>query len=101
MTAFKESAMAKIVGVTLSERVIAGLVVDHALTGGLRSFPEAHDDEYALGEMPAEGIDETVCGQVMAAAGTERPLAAVGVGVPGLVRNGAVEEAPNLPQLKG
>ena len=48
--------MAKIVGVTLSERVVAGLVVDHKLQGGLRSFPEAHDDEYALVEMPAEGI---------------------------------------------
>jgi predicted NBD/HSP70 family sugar kinase len=39
--------------------------------------------------------------QVLAAAGKARDIAAVGVGVPGLVRNGAVEEAPNLPQLKG
>jgi len=93
--------MSKIVGVTLSERVVAGLVVDHALPGGLRSFPEAHDDEYALVEMPAEGIVETMCQQVMAAAGKESELAGVGVGVPGLVRNGIVEEAPNLPQLKG
>ena len=93
--------MAKIVGVTLSERVVAGLVVDHQLPGGMRSFPEAHDDEYALVEMPAEGIVETLCDQVMAAAGKEREIAAVGVGIPGLVRNGVVEEAPNLPQLKG
>ena len=93
--------MSKIVGVTLSERVVAGLVVDHALPGGLRSFPEAHDDEYALVEMPAEGIVETMCEQVIAAAGKERQLAGVGVGVPGLVRNGVIEEAPNLPQLKG
>src|ERR1017187_1731564 len=93
--------MAKIVGVTLSERVVAGLVVDHALSGGLRSFPEAHDDEYALVEMPAEGIVETMCQQVIAAAGKERGLTAVGVGVPGLVRNGVIEEATNLPQLKG
>ena len=93
--------MAKIVGVTLSERVVAGLVVDHKLHGGLRYFPEEHDDEYALVEMPADGIAETLCQQVMAAAGKELDLAAVGVGVPGLVRNGVVEEAPNLPQLKG
>lgn len=93
--------MAKIVGVTLSERVIAGLVVDHALSGGLRTFPAAHDDEYALVEMPAETIVETLCEQVMAAAGKEREIAGVGVGVPGLVRNGVVEESPNLPQLKG
>ena len=93
--------MAKIVGVTLSERVVAGLVVDHALTGGLRTFPEATDDEYALVEMPAESIVETLCEQVLAAAGAERGLTAVGVGCPGLVRHGVVEEAPNLPQLKG
>ncbi len=93
--------MAKIIGVTLSERVVAGLAVDHTLQGELRSFPEASDDEYALVELPAEGIVETLCAQVMAAAGKERQLAAVGVGVPGLVRAGVVEEAPNLPQLKG
>jgi predicted NBD/HSP70 family sugar kinase len=51
--------------------------------------------------MPAESIIATLCNQVMAVAGAERELAAVGVGVPGLVRNGVVEEAPNLPQLKG
>ena len=93
--------MAKIVGVTLSERVVAGLVVDHKLQSGLRWFPEAHDDEYALVEMPTEGIVETLCQQVVAVAGKQRDLAGVGVGVPGLVRNGVVEEAPNLPQLKG
>ena len=83
--------MAKIVGVTLSERVVAGLVVDHKLPGELRTFPEAHDDEYALVEMPAEGIVEVMCDQVLAAAGKERDLAGVGVGVPGLIRNGVVE----------
>jgi glucokinase len=93
--------MAKLVGVSLSERVVAGLVVDHKLSGALQSFPEAHDDEYALVELPAEGIVEAMCGQVMAAVGKERRVTAVGVGVPGLVRNGVVEEAPNLPQLKG
>jgi predicted NBD/HSP70 family sugar kinase len=93
--------MAKIVGVTLSERVVAGLVVDHKLSGGLRSFPEAHDDEYALVEMPTEQIVQTLCEQVMAVAGGEKDLAAVGIGLPGLIRKGVVEEAPNLPQLKG
>lgn len=96
--------MAKIVGVMLSERVRAGLVVDHALTGGLKMFPAAsdsEDDEYALVEMPADSVVETMCDQVLAAAGKERALAGVGVAVPGYVRNGVVEEAPNLPQLKG
>jgi glucokinase len=93
--------MAKIVGVTLSERVVAGLVVDHKLSGALRSFPEACDDEYALVEMPTEAIVKTLCEQVVAAAGGEKDLTAVGIGLPGLIRRGVVEEAPNLPQLKG
>jgi len=75
--------------------------VDHKLSGELRFFPEAHDDEYALVEMPAEGIVETMAQQILTAAGKDREIAAVGVGVPGLVRHGVVEEAPNLPQLKG
>ncbi len=88
----------------VSERVRAGVVVDHALVGELKVFPAAIasvDDEYALVDMPAESVVETICEQVMAAAGAERKLDGVGVGVPGLVRNGVVEEAPNLPQLKG
>jgi len=93
--------MAKLIGVTLSERVVAGLVVDHTISGGLRRFPEAHDDEYALVEMPTEEIVRTICDQVLAAAGNEKDLTAVGLGLPGLIKNGVVEEAPNLPQLKG
>jgi glucokinase len=96
--------MAKIVGVMLSERVRAGLVVDHALVGELKVFPadsDSEDDEYALVEMPAESVVQTMCEQVLAAAGSEHALAGVGVAVPGYVRNGVVEEAPNLPQLKG
>jgi glucokinase len=93
--------MAKLVGVTLSERVVAGLVVDHKVVGALRYFPESHEDEYALVEMPTEEVVRTLCEQVMLAAGGEKDLAAVGIGLPGLIKNGVVEEAPNLPQLKG
>jgi predicted NBD/HSP70 family sugar kinase len=92
--------MAKFVGVTLSERVVAGLVVDHKVLGGLRYFPE-DDDEYALVEMPADQIVQTLCDEVMAVAGDEHGFEGVGVGLPGLIRGGVVEEAPNLPQLKG
>jgi len=44
---------------------------------------------------------EVLRDQVIAAAGGQKNIDGVGVGVPGLVRNGVVEEAPNLPQLKG
>ncbi len=93
--------MAKTIGVTLSERISAGLVVDHKLVGVVRSFPEDHDDDDALVEMHTDAVVETICKQVILAANGEKDLTAVGVALPGLVKNGVVEEAPNLPQLKG
>lgn len=92
--------MAKSVGVTLSEQVFTGFVVDHALVGELRRFPQDEDEYGALVEMPTEELVRTICEQVAAVAHNQK-LDAVGVAVPGLVKNGVVEEAPNLPQLKG
>jgi glucokinase len=93
--------MAKTVGVTLSERVSAGLVVDHKLEGPLMRFPEDHDEQDALVEMHAEALVQTICDQVLRAANGATDIAAVGVALPGLVKSGVVEESPNLPQLKG
>src|SRR5260370_6978203 len=93
--------MAKAIGVTLSEQVLAGLVVDHKLVGELQRFPADEEERDALIEMHTDALVETICGQVVAAANGENDLAGVGVAVPGLIKNGGVEEAPNLPQLKG
>jgi glucokinase len=93
--------MAKIVGVTVSKQMAAGLVVDHKLVGELRRFPEHEDDKYALVEMPTEGLVKTICEQVVLAADGTAGIEAVGVALPGLIKDGVVEESPNLPQLKG
>jgi glucokinase len=93
--------MAKTIGVILSERISAGLVVDHKLVGPVRRFPDDHDDEDALVEMHTDALVETICKQVTQAADGTADVTAVGVALPGLVKNGVVEEAPNLPQLKG
>ncbi|HWZ00380.1 MAG TPA: ROK family protein [Edaphobacter sp.] len=93
--------MAKTIGVTLSEQVLAGLVVDHTLVGELQRFPADEEERDALIEMHTDALVQTICEQVVAAANGENDLAGVGVAVPGLIKNGVVEEAPNLPQLKG
>jgi predicted NBD/HSP70 family sugar kinase len=93
--------MAKSVGVTLSEQIHTGLVVDHKLVGGLRRFPADEEDYSALVELHTDALVETICDQIVGAAGGEKNLDAVGVAVPGLVKSGVVEEAPNLPQIKG
>jgi glucokinase len=93
--------MAKTIGVILSERISAGLVVDHKLVGEVRSFPDNHEDEDALVEMHTDALVETISKEVLLAADGATDVMAVGVALPGLVKNGVVEEAPNLPQLKG
>ncbi len=93
--------MAKAIGVTLSDRISAGLVVDHKLVGAVRRFPEDHDDDDGLVEMHTDAVVETMCRQIVLAADGSKDLAAVGIALPGLAKNGVVEESPNLPQLKG
>jgi glucokinase len=97
------------VGVILAEHVYAGLIVDHQLNGPLLcSANESNTDHHtgedgsSMVELPTEGVVEAICQLVVQAAkGQESSLNAVGVAIPGLVRQGVVEEAPNLPQLKG
>ena len=95
------------VGVVLAERVYAGLIVGHKLSGELHSYPVGNapadaDDDDSLVEMPTDSVITAICHVVAEAAkGNEKTIAAVGIALPGLVRNGVVEEAPNLPQLKG
>ena len=93
--------MAKTIGVVISERVIAGLVVDHQLVGPLFSFPLGDDDEGSLVELHTDALVEAVCEQIIAARDGHQGISAVGIAVPGVIRNGVVEDAPNLPQLKG
>jgi predicted NBD/HSP70 family sugar kinase len=95
------------VGVIMAERLYAGLIVDHKLSGALLSLPpqsvaQDAEDDNSMVEMPAEEVFASICKLVLQAAkGHESSIQAVGVAVPGLIRGGVVEEAPNLPQLKG
>ena len=93
--------MAKTIGVILSDRIVAGLVVDHKLSGEMQRFPEGHEDEDALVELHTDALVETISKLVEQVADGAKDLAAIGIALPGLVKNGVVEEAPNLPQLKG
>lgn len=97
--------MAKTVGVVMTDRIVAGLIDDHKVVGELRQFPEARvgdaDDEGALIEMPADALCDKICEYVAALAPKGSGVEAVGVAMPGMIRNGVVEDSPNLPQLKG
>jgi glucokinase len=93
--------MAKTIGVVLSERVLAGLVVDHKLEGPVRAYPESAEDESGLVEMHTESLVQTICEQVKIVQNGHKDISAVGIAMPGLMKAGVVEDSPNLPQLKG
>ena len=94
--------MAKTIGVVLSERVISGLVIDHKVVGDVLCFPVNDDEnESALVEMHTDALVETICDQVKRARGEHRDISAIGVAMPGLIKEGVVDDSPNLPQLKG
>jgi predicted NBD/HSP70 family sugar kinase len=97
----------KTIGVIMAERLYAGLIVDHELVGALVSSPpesvklDAENDN-SMVEMPTDEVIAAICDLVLKVAkGHEGTIKAVGVGLPGLIRSGVVEEAPNLPQMKG
>jgi predicted NBD/HSP70 family sugar kinase len=101
--------MAKTVGVTMTDRVVAGLIEDHKVSGDLLRYPapiagtnELPPDEMdVLIEMPDDALCEMICDQIAQLAPEGTALEAVGVAMPGIIRNGIIEDSPNLPQLKG
>jgi len=97
--------MAKTVGVVMTERIVAGLIDDHKVVGSLRHYPEKKDgeadDNGGLIEMPADSLWEMICDYIATLAPAGSGVKAVGVAMPGMIRNGVVEDSPNLPQLKG
>jgi glucokinase len=86
------------IGVFASETIAAGLVKGHELVGSALIAPGLqglHRDDVAAHLV--QHITET-CEEAGVALAE---VAAVGIGIPGIVRNGIIEESPNVPQLKG
>ena len=92
--------MSRTVGVLVMEHIAAGLVDGTKVVGPLKLFPETPQSLDPLQSMPSTDIAECIRGLVEKAAGGEK-LEAVGIGFPGIIRGGVVEESPNLQQVKG
>jgi len=92
--------MGRNAGVLVVQRVAAGVVEANQVTGALKLFPEKSESHDALLSMPADLIAAKIAELVLAVAGKE-PFTALGVGFPGIIRNGVIEESPNLQQIKG
>ena len=92
--------MGQTIGVLATRQIAVGVVEDNALRGPVRIFPEAGENPEELRTMTADEMAERIGEQVLLAA-REGNVGGVGVGFPGVIRNGIVEEAPNLQQMKG
>ena len=92
--------MRRTIGVLVMEHIAVGLVEDHKVLGSLSIFPETPQSLDPLQSMPAEGIVDCIRQQVDRVAGGEK-ISAIGIGFPGIIRNGVVEYSPNFHQAKG
>jgi predicted NBD/HSP70 family sugar kinase len=82
------------------EHIAVGLVEGHKVLGPPSIFPEKVQSLDPLQSMPAEGIVDCIRRQVEKVADGEK-IEAIGIGFPGIIRNGVVEDSPNLQQAKG
>ncbi len=92
--------MGRTIGVLAAEHIAVGLVENHQLAGPVRVFPERGGNAGCLTEMPTEEIVQHIADQI-AVCCQDEPITAVGVGFPGIICEGKVEDSPNLPQTKG
>ena len=92
--------MSRTIGVLATEHIAVGLVENNEIVGAVRRFPaDAGDTDY-LGGLPPQEIVEAIARQIASIAEGQQ-IAAIGVGFPGVIRDGVVEESPNLQQVKG
>lgn len=92
--------MGSAIGVLVAERIAAALVNDHRISSAVETFPENNSGSDVLQGMPSEVIVQHIVDVLKPLLSGAQP-SAIGLGFPGIVRNGAIEDSPNLIQLKG
>jgi glucokinase len=100
MLAIEEKRMGVSIGALVTEHISVGLVADNQIVGPVRRYPAQLDVEDALDGMPAEEIAQRI-GHEIEEACDGQSLTAIGVGMPGIILNGMIEDSPNLKQTKG
>jgi glucokinase len=91
--------MSRTIGVTTAERIATGLVEGEKLVGKLRVQEEDPAAEPLL-STPPNGIAQCLA-QEIAAVAAGAHVDAIGIGMPGIVKDCFIEDSPNLRQLKG
>jgi predicted NBD/HSP70 family sugar kinase len=92
--------MAYGIGILITERMAVAAVSGNAVLGSLRVDPEDSSIKDSLRGVPAEAIVQRIARQVQQLELSGSP-SHIGLGMPGIVRNGVIEDSPNLVQFKG
>lgn len=92
--------MARTVGVSMTDHIAVGLVEEARIVSPVVRYPDSEDPFPVFQGMPADEISATIREQIEREAG-DADVPAAGIGMPGIIRNGIVEESPNLQQMKG
>jgi predicted NBD/HSP70 family sugar kinase len=92
--------MSRTVGVLVMEHIAVGLVQDGKVHGPLQIYPEKMESLDPLQSMPADGITDCIR-QMAEKVSSGAKIEAIGIGFPGIIRNGVVEDSPNFQQVKG
>jgi len=94
------------IGVVMTEHIVAGRLTgplgQQKLDGELLRYPVDPEETEGLIGVPSSELYDILASQIVPLiASSEEPVAAIGLAVPGIVRNGVVEDSPNLGQIKG
>jgi glucokinase len=92
--------MANGIGILITERVAVASVSGHAIVGKMHVHPEDKAITDSLHGVPAEMIVQNIVERVRQL-DIKEPPSHIGLGLPGIVRNGFIEDSPNLVQFKG
>jgi predicted NBD/HSP70 family sugar kinase len=98
--------MTTAIGVVMTEHIVAGRMSgplgQQRLEGERLRYPVDEGETEALIGVPAGDLYELLASQIAPLiSGGDEKVSAIGVAVPGIVRNGVVEDSPNLAQIKG
>lgn len=92
--------MAHGIGIVITERIAVAAVSENAIVGPLHTNPEDSTIADFLLGVPAETIVQRIV-EMLGQLKLPEPPSHIGMGMPGIVRNGFIEDSPNLVQFKG
>ena len=88
------------IGVSITEKISAAVITDHAVVGEVLQYPDDSSEMDSLHGIPAEELVNKIA-ELIGKLKIEEPPTHIGIGIPGIVRHSVVEDSPNLLQFKG